>query len=380
RRKHTKSRYGCLECKKRHMKCDESRPTCVNCNVSDLKCSFSSSLPTFPSAIRRTMLAGSSRSSTQELEPSTASGSPHGVFTERYNLLHLELLNHFQTQLIKSLGLDQMEEVMQLTITEAFSTPFLMDELLALSAAHKSTLPDTRHHDYYRTEATRLQTRALAQFNETQASLSAENPMPVFLFSTLIGQHVLYDTLHHISSHAGDMGTLIDKLGQCLSIHHGIAHVAGHSWTELIPRLPPYFETHKERHCEATDLANIPDSECYPLMQLLKKSQLDESSIQACTLAVERLQQLINAQQSSRTVGVAGPLINFVQEWPVRVPRDYIALVKERRPEALAVLAHYSVLLHQARNCWVVGDSGSFLIRSISSYLGGDWTDWLEWP
>ncbi|KAK4160835.1 hypothetical protein QBC43DRAFT_269711 [Cladorrhinum sp. PSN259] len=408
RRKHTKSRYGCQECKKRHMKCDESRPSCVNCNVSNLQCSFSTNRPTLPTGICRLMPPSpSSRSSTQESQtsptPSSApspypspqtestpllspprsppgSASQHDVFTERYSLLHLELLNHFQTQLLQSIGLDQMVAVVRLTVTEAFANPFLMDQLLALSAAHKSTLPDTTHlRDHYRTEATRLQTRALAQFNETQASLSDKDPMPVFLFSTFLGQHVLYDTLQQVSSHEGDMAALIDTLGQCLSIHHGIAHIAGQSWTELTPRLPPEFEEHKERHLEASDLANNPESECYPLMQLLKGSQMDESSVQDCALAVERLQQLIHAQRSFQMMKLSEPLINFVQEWPVRVPQGYITLVKERRPEALMVLAHYSVLLHQARDCWVVGNAGSFLIRSIRDYLP-DWRDWLEWP
>ncbi|KAK4222594.1 hypothetical protein QBC38DRAFT_489471 [Podospora fimiseda] len=369
RRKHHKSRYGCLECKKRHRKCDETRPICVNCGSIGLQCSFSSNRPILPASRNNTI------TTTQTPEQSHSSTSPTpelpDLSTERYSLVHLELLNHFQTHVLKSLGLEKMSEITALTMNEAFATPFLMDQLLAISAAHKSTLPDTGRQKYYRTEATRLQTRALAQFNETPATMSAENPMPIFLYSTFLGQHVLYDTLHQISSHAGDMEALLDKMAQCLSIHHGIAQIAGHSWEELVPRLPSDFEAHKERHCETTDLANNPDSECYGLMQLLRKTQMDESSIHACCTAVERLQQLINAQESG---------INLVQEWPVRVPNDFINLVKQGRPESLAVLAHYSVLLHQARDSWVIGNAGGFLIQLICSHLGENWAAWLEWP
>ncbi|KAH7019602.1 hypothetical protein EDB80DRAFT_205187 [Ilyonectria destructans] len=40
RRAHRKSRKGCWECKRRHIKCDESRPACGNCVVSERSCSF----------------------------------------------------------------------------------------------------------------------------------------------------------------------------------------------------------------------------------------------------------------------------------------------------------------------------------------------------
>lgn len=349
----------------------------------------STQTPSIASASPVLYLSPPTSTTDQESTPSVTSPTPPpsenpqcGIFDERYSLLHLELLHHFQTDLVKSLGLDhlEVEPVMQLTIKEAFATPFLMDELLALSAAHKAALPDNQRREYYRTEATRLQTRALAQFNEAQASLSGENRMAVFLFSTYLGQHVLHDTLQQASCHTGDIEPLLDKLGQCLNIHHGIAHIAGQSWEELVARFPE-FDAHRARHHEVTDVANEPESECYPLMHLIKKSYLDESGRAACSLAVERLQQLINTQRTYyRNTGISGPLINFVQEWLVRAPPSYVYLVIEKRPEALAILAHYLALLHQARDCWVVGNAGSFLVRSISKHLGKDWAEWLAWP
>ncbi|KAL2784919.1 hypothetical protein BJX66DRAFT_74722 [Aspergillus keveii] len=40
RRTHTKSRAGCLTCKKRRVKCDETRPTCRNCIRTGWSCSW----------------------------------------------------------------------------------------------------------------------------------------------------------------------------------------------------------------------------------------------------------------------------------------------------------------------------------------------------
>ncbi|KAJ5358842.1 uncharacterized protein N7496_011255 [Penicillium cataractarum] len=40
RRSHTKSRKGCLECKRRHVKCDEGTPKCTLCRKRRLECSY----------------------------------------------------------------------------------------------------------------------------------------------------------------------------------------------------------------------------------------------------------------------------------------------------------------------------------------------------
>ncbi|RKK06672.1 hypothetical protein BFJ68_g17753 [Fusarium oxysporum] len=40
RRSHTKSRVGCLTCKRRHIRCDENYPQCQNCTKHKVKCSF----------------------------------------------------------------------------------------------------------------------------------------------------------------------------------------------------------------------------------------------------------------------------------------------------------------------------------------------------
>ncbi|OAA55960.1 Zn(2)-C6 fungal-type DNA-binding domain protein [Niveomyces insectorum RCEF 264] len=40
RRGHRKSRNGCLECKRRHMKCDETRPQCANCTTVRRVCQY----------------------------------------------------------------------------------------------------------------------------------------------------------------------------------------------------------------------------------------------------------------------------------------------------------------------------------------------------
>ena len=40
RRKHKKSRKGCLTCKRRHVRCDENVPRCLNCTRRNQSCTY----------------------------------------------------------------------------------------------------------------------------------------------------------------------------------------------------------------------------------------------------------------------------------------------------------------------------------------------------
>ena len=51
-----------------------------------------------------------------------------------------------------------------------------------------------------------------------------------------------------------------------------------------------------------------------------------------------------------------------------------------RRPEALAVLVYYALLLHYGRSLWQVGDAGAYMLRVIAEHLGPEWDAWLEYP
>jgi hypothetical protein len=62
------------------------------------------------------------------------------------------------------------------------------------------------------------------------------------------------------------------------------------------------------------------------------------------------------------------------------VPQAFTGLLTQRRPEAIAIMGYWALLLHYSRSLWHVADSGSHLLNSISGYLGKDWEPWLAWP
>lgn len=400
RRSHKKSRNGCKECKRRHIKCDERRPACSNCVTSDRQCSYlllyqhtpphPSPLAGSPACVDSPALTSSAPESEAE-KPSRVSG----LLGEGYSLLHLELFHHFDRNYSSSFspGLPELEPVLQLAVREAFVWPYLMDQLLAVSAAHKSTLADGDSHSarsvLYRTEATRLQTRAVARLGHvSQCEISDENCVALFLFSMFLGQHALFDVFS--SSPLGDLAAVLDRFTHCIGLHRGIRAIA----STTLPRVRAQFQSDLGLGPEHPEEAPQPvaqgvldkGSECAALLELLRnKSQLTSTAKQACCDAVELLQQMFDSARPTLTSGAGtgtAPARRFivVQEWPVRVSAAYADLLSERRPEALVILAYYGVLVHQARDCWLAGGAGSYLIRSITAHLGAYWAEWLQWP
>ncbi|KAH9227505.1 hypothetical protein K456DRAFT_1775164 [Colletotrichum gloeosporioides 23] len=335
---HRKSRFGCKECKQRHVKCDESRPSCVNCSTALRRCSYLDTETTLPSPSAFMYQCPSPAASTES--SAAAAGSipieqplyrPQYPPTEPYDLLHMELLFHFEHELGAEMefGDSTREKFQRMSIKQALGTPYLMDELLALSAAHMSTLPG-KDQAFYRAEATRLQTRALSQFNLAKAEVSNDNFLAIFLYSTWLGQHVLFDTFIH----QGNFATVLDKLVHCMNLHRGIRTIVAGSWSILRGHLVAHLG---------------PDS---PFVDSI----------------------IIEPDAMERGTECAG------LEWSIRVPTEYVNLLDQRRPEALVVLAYWAVLLHLSREYWAYANAGKALVQSISAHLGTYWSEWLAWP
>ncbi|KAK6334782.1 hypothetical protein TWF718_010228 [Orbilia javanica] len=388
RRTHRKSRYGCKECKQRHIRCDENRPSCANCSKSVHQCSYTSTSVNSV-LVSRSPVVSKRQAQERGSNPSTPSSSEgtvdnprddqdqqppeHMLDGEVYSLHHIQLLLHFQNEIPKTLGLSS--DIFDLIVENAIRTPYLMDQVLATSAAHKSTIQGDKRQ-FYLHEATRLQTRALALFNQCNQEnslLSDKINVCVFLFSSLLGHHALFNAL----SLRAELSSVLDEFTRCLKIHRGVCALAAQSWPEIQSQLGPEIFKYSALVIGEGD-NGTKGSECSALVDLIVNGELSGPLQEACSNAVSILQSIFDAlgnPQSSKS-----RRLNLVQQWPVRIPTEYINALSQRRPEALIILAYYAVMLHGARDYWAFGDSGAFLIQSITGYLGSYWASWLAWP
>ena len=62
--------------------------------------------------------------------------------------------------------------------------------------------------------------------------------------------------------------------------------------------------------------------------------------------------------------------------FPFVVQSQFIDLIKDQQPRALAVLAHYFALLASFRSVWWIGDTGRKEVQALTTVL----SDLVSWP
>ncbi|CEJ79928.1 Putative Sterol uptake control protein 2 [[Torrubiella] hemipterigena] len=452
RRSHRKSRNGCAECKRRHIRCDERRPECSNCSIADRACAYPNAAPTATAASNqnRARKADQQQQRQDNVSPAssghavdpcsmvwtpaasdTAAGdgqmylnngypqhpskqyhqqqysisdpptphttdSPglasiaHSPHPGQFNAQHLMLLHHAVTDMDHG-GVGppgQMQQIVSIAICRTTDAPYLIDEMLALSALHiASQLPDDASPQATRFGgamsvpalqrlATELQTRAVTSFTRLTKGIAADDTetcVPRFLFSSILSLHSLAETLTVLRSDDVNFHSFIDRFVDCFHLHRGVRAVIQPTFQFLIQsELRPLLEiTH-----QAVPHSQTPGGECVPLQELLSTSDLADANLQACRAAVEKLQWSFDLYNNLPDRN--GP--HAASGFSVMVQAEYVEVLRKHRPEALVILAHYGVLLHRCRRFWMFRDAGARMIHIIAKHLGSYWHKAMAWP
>lgn len=311
-----------------------------------------------------------------------------------YTAHHLALLHHAATALDDHvMARGQTRRIVDIAVRHAVDAPYLIDQVLALSALHLATsgsastpssssaLPrGMETPSVLRHAATELQTRAVACFirhtspqQQQQRQDADDASVPRILFASTLSLHVLADTL-------ADVGRLpfhrvLDRFVECLRLHHGVRAVIRPTWehlerSEIEPLLSvaraASTPTARDRH------------ECRRLTALLDASDLGPSTLAACRAAVDILQWAFDMYAHLDDVAAAGP--HAASVFCVTVGSDYVDVLQRHQPEALVILAHYAVLLHRCRAFWAFGPAGAAMVRAVAHHLGDYWAGAMAWP
>lgn len=135
-----------------------------------------------------------------------------------------------------------------------------------------------------------------------------------------------------------------------------------------------------EDKLEARSCSKLPDAVDAQLNHLSEVCQQTAGGldrVETCKHAVEELRSCFAKFYYLRPdrceVSVA-----FI--WPVMVQPTFLAMLAAREPEALAILAFYSVVLYQLDGYWWMTGRGLLLLETIRRELREPWQNLLEWP
>jgi len=282
---------------------------------------------------------------------------------------HMQLLIHLvedDSMAILGGSIGEPSKSMVFALQTGLQHPYLLHQLLAFSARHSSYL-HPEHSSRYESLAMQLQTHAVSLFNAVKAEVDASNCVAILLFASILGHHVLTDTLAR--RELDNVQELTESLVQCMEVHRGIYTVATSAWplllsTEIGPTIAwsAGFSSQTPR-----------GDHCNPLVEMIARSEgLTETERSALLLAIKYLQIGFDAGIENNEVD-QGKRHQMVYSWPMLAVPEYSTLLRRQRGEALVVLAWYTVLLHFARDMWQVGDAGRRLLEVIAKQLDPQW-------
>ena len=147
-----------------------------------------------------------------------------------FTATHMHIFYHATSSIASQMAIEGDESSMvKVALDNAFTAPYVLEQMLALSALHYSTTAASSRHLYVQ-QATELQTRALTRFNKAQGQQSPSIGICSLLFVSLLGIRLLHDT---VAVHYDSIGHFVSDFVACMHIHRGVRYVAKLHWPEI---------------------------------------------------------------------------------------------------------------------------------------------------
>jgi hypothetical protein len=104
----------------------------------------------------------------------------------------------------------------------------------------------------------------------------------------------------------------------------------------------------------------------------------EDSAFEKYTVAIDELERCYS--DTWPTYDHPTSLTRAVFAWFYRLEPGFTAALQDKRPFALVVYAHFTVIIHQARQAWYLENWGPHIMDGIYTHLHDDYKSWLVWP
>ena len=302
---------------------------------------------------------------------------------DRRRVLELLLLHHFTTQTASTFPGQHVAVTTQLWAVEAvhtaFEHSFLLNVILAISSLHAALVPMNRpgvHHDFdfarvhriYLSLAVREQRGALSDINKSNANALGH----ASLMMNLIAIRLLPDQME-TEPYTPPV--------QWLSMSNSIYTI----FQATLPFLQAGTIADYIKSTSGPDFQNPVDVFDYTYAEPFRaifdfddgSEIIDEDTRSVYDQAIAYISRVHQAilkpelpHQICRRVMGLGPLL----------PRRFIALVAERRPRALTVIAYHMAMSKYVEQYWWFQGTAERDVYGIQNLLPAKWQWALEWP
>jgi hypothetical protein len=297
---------------------------------------------------------------------------------------NLELLHFYTTTTSLTLSnRPELQQIWQQVVPQiAFIHGFLLHGILAFSALHLARLQPERKSLLYM-EASLHHDVGVKGFRIAMSDIAPENCDACLAFSTIVAAYAWAS-----SDRTGDL-FFSDKLASEEQSHVEWASLLRGVFTLLGAAEEWMSSSSLKMILHPPSMTTLPVEVVDPELGIKLKalSQLWDSSPEA--FSVDEMEalgttlsilleecELVMSSYDDHLVDI----VSIVYGWPIKVPAAFLAMVQELRPEALIVLAHYSLLLNKAESVWFMQGMSRRLLQTIHKKIGKEWESWIAWP
>jgi hypothetical protein len=315
--------------------------------------------------------------------PNISEGSSTGTSIS-LEVNNLELLHFYTTATCFTLSnLPELQQIWQQVIPRiAFTHHFLLHGILAFSALHLARSQPERKTQLY-TEASTHHNIGLRMFRNAMSNITPQNCDACFAFSSIIAPYAwassdqtgnLFFSETSFSEENSDVEwvsllrgvhTLLKAAGEWMASGSMISIVQPRDIDpELVKAADP------EVSAKLTALSQLWNS---------SPGKFNLNDVEVLNETLDLLHHacgLVALSSTHREID----MILVVYAWPIKVPDAFFVMVKEQKPEALIVLAHYSLLLNKVDQLWYMQGMSRRLLQTIHSKIGKEWESWIAWP
>ncbi|KAJ5910119.1 hypothetical protein N7504_004762 [Penicillium tannophilum] len=377
RRCHTKSRRGCVQCKERHVKCDENRPTCSLCIRRGLECEYVAPRPR-----RRPMSTSTSspKNARSDRSSSQSSVSHSDDFIRLPRLQEMQLFYQACESTLPSIAKDDEDSRFWNGKIPQFAVchDYVMDSLLAVSALHlASEQMDADEIPTWLETALTYQTHATAGLRQELVT-NPQNIEASFMCSAII--------LILVTAYPGVCRdeTPVDPLYEIMTLR-SILSGAAFLWMQMFHGTERawldawIYQDGNNRLAIAR--ANEDPSIVKLHMTILQKFHTLRSFIESIPgpqRNIYRDTYKLLLQSLECWPSGQGSLV-----WPIRVSDDFMNLVKQGEWMALIFVLFHGLDKHLSSRKWFARESGKRLVHGVIQNFAGtfppEWVGLVDW-
>lgn len=408
RKAHTKSRYGCDNCRRRRVKCDEQGPPCTNCILRQLEnCTYSRVSPASllanarrPSLVPSLSLpvgvgagpshvgadannnSNSKRFVAHQLLNNGSSSSslnnpglaPPSSPLDRHTVDQLELMHRFATDTYQSLCISESEtHTWQILVPRlALKHRYLMNGILALASLHVAALDPSTAPVYIDT-GLEYHSLSLEPFRLSIDNLTPENCDAAFAQSIVTTAISL--ALPQLAATRENAPSMTENSIMVFELLQGVKKILtiGQSWLNL-----ELFSQGDFWKDTSAALDEDTDSALNQLAALNERTLVNGDEVQY-RIYRDVISHLRHCFMKFSCSSDPAPVL----AWLGAVDKGFVDKLRRRMPLSLLVLAYWGILLGELDGQrWWARNSGRALVSELLGALRAEdllWESCLGW-